>query len=343
MLHAHAARPARRQGGMAAAARLDAGLLIGADDVLVLTQGLAIDDALVQIQHSGGLGPKRRVTREDPGVVAPRPDGILGQPAAQRRGRHVIDQPAGDDRLAQLGKAPPAERGATGGGQLAGDRLDLSHDRRREPSRPAWPLAVSQPFHALLDVAFTPLGGGVRRDLQLAGDPGVGPPRRGQQHDPGPGDLPLLGGWLAHQRLEPPALRRPEHDLKRAAPAAATSCHRTRSLLRTPCWSPPDRAAGYGTPLGGIGEDSPAPPTIPDSTESCMTARSCPSAGCGTPAQPAGGALRSTSPAAMATRTRCCPAASTPAPPRRRWTAPAGSTSTTPPTAWQQPPPPASS
>jgi hypothetical protein len=100
VLDAHAARPARRQGGVAAAARLDAGLLIGADDVLVLTEGPAVDDALVQVQHSGGLGPERRVTREDPGVVPPRPDGILGQPAAQRRGRNVLDQPAGDDFLA---------------------------------------------------------------------------------------------------------------------------------------------------------------------------------------------------------------------------------------------------
>src|SRR6266545_2949881 len=105
-----------------------------------------------------------------------------------------------------------------------------------ETARPARPLAVGQPFHALLDVAFAPLGGGVGRDLELAGDPGVGPPRGGQQHDPGPGDLPLLGGRLAHQGLQPPALRRPEHDLKRATPTAATS-HPARSSHR-PSWSP---------------------------------------------------------------------------------------------------------
>jgi len=74
---------------MAAAARLDRGFLIRREHVLVVAQQLALEAALVQIQNTVGLGREVRGPREDPRVVPPRLDGILGQPAAQRRGRDL--------------------------------------------------------------------------------------------------------------------------------------------------------------------------------------------------------------------------------------------------------------
>ena len=183
--------------------------------------------------------PRSPGPREDPGVVPPRLDGILGQPAAQRRGRDRLDQPAADDLSPQLLKAPPADRNATGHRQFTGDRLDLGHDGRREHPRPAGPLAIPESVHPLSGVALAPLGGGVGCDPEGAGDPCISPPAGGQQHDPGPGDLPLLRGWLADQRLEPPTLPSPKRDLKRAAPA--TACHGTAPPLLLP--AAPDRTA----------------------------------------------------------------------------------------------------
>jgi hypothetical protein len=114
VLHAHTARRACWPGRMAAAARLDRGFLIRREHVLVVAQQLALEAALVQVQNTAGLGGEVRGPREDPGVVPPRLDGILGQPAAQRRGRDRLDQPAADDLSPQLLKAPAADRDATG-------------------------------------------------------------------------------------------------------------------------------------------------------------------------------------------------------------------------------------
>jgi hypothetical protein len=283
-------------------------------------------------------------------MVPPRLDGVLSQPAAQRRGGHLPDQPAGDDFLAQLPKAPPAERHPAGGRQLAGDRLDLGHDRGGEPARPASPLPVPQPLHTLLGVAFAPLAGGVDRQSELAGDPGVGPSGRGQQHDLGPEHLAMLGRASAGQGLEPSTLPRPQRDLERAAPA--TSCHRAAILVSVQPSHPPQRAAGYGIQPAGSAKMAPCHPRSPNrprsrsvsgcgnasasvgrawppsrcasaagsptSTANSKAARSCRCAGSGMPARPAVGALRSTSLAETAMRTRYCQAGCTPALLRRR-------------------------
>src|SRR5215212_233691 len=365
VLDAHTARWACWPGRMAAAARLDLGFLIGRQHVLVVAQQLALEEALVQVQNPAGLGGEVWGPREDPRVVPPRLDGILGQPAAQRRGRDRLDQPAADDLSPQLLKAPPADRNATGHWQFTGDRLDLGHDGRREHPRPARPFAIPESVHPLGGVALAPLGGGVGCDPELAGDPCIGPPAGGQQYDPGPGDLPLLRGWLADQRLEPPTLRSPERALKRAAPAPACHCtappwlfpaapdrtatrqdtastKRAGSAKMTPCQRPSPNRPRSRWASGCVNASRPAGPPWPPSTyasavRSPMSTVSSPTsndsrcAGYAMAGRPAGGALPSTSPAATATRTPSCQPVCTPAPLNKPWTAPAGCTSTTPP------------
>ena len=56
VVDAHRAGLARGQGGVAAAAGLDGGLLVAGDDVLVLAERFAVEGAGVQVQHAGGLG-----------------------------------------------------------------------------------------------------------------------------------------------------------------------------------------------------------------------------------------------------------------------------------------------
>jgi hypothetical protein len=126
MLDPHHGGLARRQSGMAAAARLNRGLLVGADDVLARAQRRTGEAALVQVQHDPGLGGKVGVAGIDPRAVLPRLDRVLVQPAPQRRGGHLADQPAGQ----QLGA------------QLAGDRLGVGDHpcsawtRSARPRRP---------------------------------------------------------------------------------------------------------------------------------------------------------------------------------------------------------------
>jgi hypothetical protein len=129
---------------VAAAAGLDGGLLVGADDVLVFAERLASEHPLVEVEDDSGLGSEVGVAGKDPGAVLPRLDRVLGQPAPQRRGRYVIDQAGSQDLGAQFGETPAAKRHPAGGGQLAGDRLARGDHRGREGARAAGPLAVAE-------------------------------------------------------------------------------------------------------------------------------------------------------------------------------------------------------
>ena len=93
VLDVHRAAGGGWQGGVPAAAGLDARFLVGRQDVLIGPQGLALPRAGVEIQDPPGLGRKRRVAREDPTAMAPRAQGVLAEPAPQRGLADLGDQP----------------------------------------------------------------------------------------------------------------------------------------------------------------------------------------------------------------------------------------------------------
>jgi len=112
--------------------------------------------------------------------------------------------------------------------------------------------------------------------------------------------------------------------------ASWTPCPDPRSRPRPRCangYEPGPTTAGHSWPT------SPSATTAssPTSTGTCPTAPPCPCSACATAAPPTAGALRSTSPAAMATKTLSYQADPQSAPPKKPSTAPAASTSTTPP------------
>src|SRR4029450_11925043 len=72
VLAPHRARPPWWQGWVAAAACLDAGLLVGADDIGVRLQFLALEDPVVQVQDDPGFGGEVGIAGKDPGAVLPR-------------------------------------------------------------------------------------------------------------------------------------------------------------------------------------------------------------------------------------------------------------------------------
>ena len=71
----------RRERGVATPAGLDGGFLIGAQDELIPSQGLALPNALVEIEQTAGLGEKVRIAGKQPATMLPGPDGILMEPA----------------------------------------------------------------------------------------------------------------------------------------------------------------------------------------------------------------------------------------------------------------------
>jgi hypothetical protein len=76
---------------VAAAAGLDGGLLVGAEDILVVAERLAGEPPLVEVEDDGCLGGEVGVAGKDPGAVLPRLDRVVLQPAPQRGGRDVVD------------------------------------------------------------------------------------------------------------------------------------------------------------------------------------------------------------------------------------------------------------
>src|SRR5215813_6520939 len=112
-----------RQGGMATAAGLDAGFLVGAEDVVLGPQGFALPQARIEVQNRASLVNEVGITRKNPVLVSPRFDGIRIENPPPR---------AATDRGAQHGVAPRSDVGQGLSAQwllgfcdqFTGDRLD---------------------------------------------------------------------------------------------------------------------------------------------------------------------------------------------------------------------------
>ena len=92
VLDAHRLVGSRWQRRVDAPSRLDAGLLVGREDEIIVAQGLPLPMPFVEIDDSSSLGLQVGITREDPAAMLPWTDGIFVQPAPDG---FVAD--AGDD------------------------------------------------------------------------------------------------------------------------------------------------------------------------------------------------------------------------------------------------------
>ena len=72
---------------MAAAAGLDGGLLVGGDHIIVARPTVCRPSAVVEVEHPLRLGGEVGVGDEDPRLVLPGFERVLGQPPAHRRRR----------------------------------------------------------------------------------------------------------------------------------------------------------------------------------------------------------------------------------------------------------------
>src|SRR5208282_776110 len=75
--------PGRWQRGVLTAPRLDAGLLVGGEDIITRAQGLALPAPMVEIENATGLRGEGWIPREDPAAMPPGTQCILGQPAPE--------------------------------------------------------------------------------------------------------------------------------------------------------------------------------------------------------------------------------------------------------------------
>src|SRR5579859_3466853 len=149
-LDAHGPTRRRRQRRVTADAGLDARLLVGADDELVVLERAAIPLAGIEVEDARRLGREVGVAREDPAPVGPRLDRVLAEPAPDRRVADRRHESAPDHLGSDVRDLEPAEGQPEAGRQLTGDRLDGDDERwgknpaagrsgRAPPGRPGPP------------------------------------------------------------------------------------------------------------------------------------------------------------------------------------------------------------
>ena len=128
MFNLHRLAGLGRLSRMDASAGLDAGLFIGRNDELVFLEGLALPDALVEIQQTSGFGCELRVAGKNPTAVKPGSDGVFMEPAPESAITDFGHQPGLTNLLVQLGQTPARERQAGLAGQFASQGFNL-HDQ----------------------------------------------------------------------------------------------------------------------------------------------------------------------------------------------------------------------
>jgi hypothetical protein len=97
------------QGRMAALAGLNAGLLVGAEDVVLGTQGLALPRARIEVQKRPSFVCEVGITRKDPVLIAPRFDRIRLENPPYRAATDRLPQPSADP-CRDVGQGLPAQR-----------------------------------------------------------------------------------------------------------------------------------------------------------------------------------------------------------------------------------------
>lgn len=126
MLHLHGGVRLGRVGDMAAAPGLDTGFLIRRQNELVLLEGMSVPYPFIQIQDSTRFGGKLGVTREDPRPILPGSNGILMEPAPQRRIAEIGHKTVLPNLSVEVGNTPPREGHSMRRWQFTSQRLDLN-------------------------------------------------------------------------------------------------------------------------------------------------------------------------------------------------------------------------
>ena len=144
-------------GGVDAGAGLDGGLGVDGDDAVAWPQRLALPEPLAEVEDDGHLGGEVWVAGEDPRLVPPELDRVLGEDPAHAGGRDRADHapraasPAASSGQLQRASGTPVTAGSWQASAQTSARSS-SLIRRGRPvrgrsDRPSNPRAVNRPRH----------------------------------------------------------------------------------------------------------------------------------------------------------------------------------------------------
>lgn len=115
--------------GVNGAARLDAGLLIGGEDVLIRSLGGALPPSGIQVEEAASLGDEIRIPREDPTAVLPRTNRIFVEPMPHCRAADGCDQAAAARLTSDVSGTQTGQRQTKDRRELTRESLHLDDDR----------------------------------------------------------------------------------------------------------------------------------------------------------------------------------------------------------------------
>lgn len=129
-LYASPAMGSRRGPGGYPVTGLDAGFLVGADDVLVPCQRSPLPDPLIEVQDRARPLCEAGITRKNPAAMRPGLDGVGIQPTPHRRPADGGNDPMPDGLAGNVGVAETGQRQTPLARHLTGQRLNFHDDLR---------------------------------------------------------------------------------------------------------------------------------------------------------------------------------------------------------------------
>src|SRR5215218_9596938 len=146
VFHSHGGIRSGWQGRVAAAAGLDGGLLVGAENVFFCSERLTLPPALVEVQYQRGFMREVGVAGEDPGAMVEGTDSIFRKPSPNGGSRDLgYDAPL-NCLPSHLPGTPAAQRDPAAGRKLASQSLQLYPHLGGKRSE-VYPSEVCPPVH----------------------------------------------------------------------------------------------------------------------------------------------------------------------------------------------------
>jgi hypothetical protein len=168
---------------MASAERLQLRLLIGADDVLVRAQPLALEHPRVEVQRAAGLRGEVGVAREDPRPRLPR---LITSSCNQRQ---IVDADASVTPRSTTSRCSSTlEKRLSGSSYDSGNSHAIALTSATccggKTTRPTRPRLIAQSFKTMFGKSSSPTPDQTRRRVQPRSDLDVADTLRGIEHDP---------------------------------------------------------------------------------------------------------------------------------------------------------------
>jgi hypothetical protein len=165
--------------------RLKAGLLVGADDVLVGLEGGSLPDAVIQVENSAGLRLEVCCTREDPALVPPGAEHVVGEPALDGGTAERGGKPAKHGFASELPDTESRKGNACFAGSSQASASTFYDESWGKSSGASAAWLVGETFEPELAEALSPFADDLPRHVELLADELVVEPLSREQDELG--------------------------------------------------------------------------------------------------------------------------------------------------------------